>query len=125
MKKITSKEVLYDYDYSADNLGIKVNHSFQYGETIEMEDGLLLDLDVNDVPTSLEILDASKRFNLPKDSLKNIVFLNVEICIDDKSIVINAVIGVLIDNVKNKQSIESFACNNYNIPNSVTQLALV
>ena len=85
----------------------------------------MLDLDVNDVPTSLEILDASKRFNLPKDSLKNIVFLNVEICIDDKSIVINAVIGVLIDNVKNKQSIESFACNNYNIPNSVTQLVLV
>ena len=75
MKKITSKEVLYDYDYSADNLGIKVNRDFQYGETIEMEDGLLLDFDVNDVPTSLEILDASKRFNLPKDSLKNIVFL--------------------------------------------------
>lgn len=31
-----------------------------------MDDGLLLDFDVNNSPISLEILDASKRFNLKR-----------------------------------------------------------
>lgn len=54
-------------------LGVKVNRKFQYKETVEMDDSILLDFDVNDVPTSLEILDVSKRFNLPKNSLKSCV----------------------------------------------------
>ena len=61
-----------------------------------MDDGLLLDFDVDNVPVSLEILDASKRFNLTRESLKNIIFFKMEVSIDEKSISLKAVVGVLI-----------------------------
>ena len=69
-------EVICRYDSDADILGIKVNHDFSYEETVEMDDGMLLDFDVDNVPVSLEVLDASQRFNLPKESLNNIVCFN-------------------------------------------------
>lgn len=89
-----------------------------------MDDGLLLDFDVNNSPISLEILDASKRFNL-KESLNNIVFFKMEVSADDKSISLNAVICVLIDDIENTQNIESFTSNSSHIPNIFAELALV
>ena len=62
----------YMYDYSSDVLGVKVKNDFIYHETVELEDGVLLDFDKNDVPVSLEIMDASKRFNIPKSSLNHL-----------------------------------------------------
>ena len=72
LKENNTQEVIYKYDSSSDILGIKVNRDFTYDETVEMDDGLLLDFDVNNVPVSLEILDASKRLNLPKKCFNNI-----------------------------------------------------
>ncbi len=34
----------YMYDYSSDVLGVKVKNDFIYHETVELEDGVLLDL---------------------------------------------------------------------------------
>lgn len=48
------------YDESADILGIKATRDFTYHETIELDEGLLLDFDEDNVPTALEIHDASK-----------------------------------------------------------------
>ena len=75
---------MYDYDEFCDNLGIKIDEKFKYLESVEMEDGIILDFDVNNRPVSLEILDASKRLNIPKESLNNIVFFKME---DRKSVV--------------------------------------
>ena len=58
--KDNSFEVEYKYDSSVDVLAVKVKRDFTYNETIEMDEGVLLDFDVNNVPISLEILDASK-----------------------------------------------------------------
>ena len=69
-----SYEVIYRYDIDSDILGIKVNRDFQYDETIEMDDGILLDFDIDNIPTALEIHDASKRLNVPPESLNNIFF---------------------------------------------------
>ena len=49
-------EVEYFYNKSIDTLGIKVKRDFQYWETIEMDEGILLDFDINNVPNALEIL---------------------------------------------------------------------
>ena len=103
----------YMYDYSSDVLGVKVKNDFIYHETVELEDGVLLDFDKNDVPVSLEIMDASKRFNIPKSSLN-----------DYKFITINVVIGVLIHNNENKQILESFTVNKYGIPNITADLTI-
>ena len=124
MRESDSQEVVYSYDSSSDTLAIKATRNFKYNETVEMDDGIFLDFDVYYVPASLEIFDASKRLDLDCESLRNIVCLQVDICIDEKSISINATIGVLIDDVEDKRIFESFAGNYVNIPEIVTSLAL-
>lgn len=119
------QEVICRYDVASDILGVKSTKKFEYRETIEMGDGLLLDFDVDNVPVSLEILDASKRFNLSCESLNNIVFFKMEVCIEDKSISLKAILGVLVDNVENIQDIESFTSNHNHYPNGISELALI
>ena len=112
------------YDYSSDVLGVKVKNDFIQHETVELEDGVLLDFDKNDVPVSLEIMDASKRFNIPKSSLNDLKFFNMTVVVDNKFITINVVIGVLIHNNENKQILESFTVNKYGIPNITADLTI-
>lgn len=114
----------YMYDYSLDVFGVKVKNDFIYHETVELEDGVLLDFDKNDVPVSLEIMDASKRFNIPKSSLNDLKFFNMTVVVDNKFITINVVIGVLIHNNENKQILESFTVNKYGIPNITADLTI-
>ena len=125
MRENNIQEVICRYDVASDILGVKSNKKFEYRETIEMDDGLLLDFDVDNVPVSLEILDASKRFNLPCEGLNNIVFFKMEVCIEDKSISLKAILGVLVDNVENIQDIESFTSNHNHYPNGISELALI
>ena len=122
MNKKNSYEVEYMYDESADILGIKATRDFTYHETIELDEGLLLDFDEDNVPTALEIHDASKRLNVPKNSLNELIFFHMKVIVDAKSISINAIFGVLIHNKENKQELESFTSNNYNIPNMEADL---
>ena len=114
----------YMYDYSSDVFGVKVKNDFIYHETVELEDGVLLDFDKNDVTVSLEIMDASKRFNIPKSSLNDLKFFNMTVVVDNKFITINVVIGVLIHNNENKQILESFTVNKYGIPNITADLTI-
>lgn len=114
----------YMYDYSSDVFGVKVKNDFIYHETVELEVGVLLDFDKNDVPVSLEIMDASKRFNIPKSSLNDLKFFNMTVVVDNKFITINVVIGVLIHNNENKQILESFTVNKYGIPNITADLTI-
>ena len=120
-----SYEVEYMYDESADILGIKATRDFTYHETIELDEGLLLDFDEDNVPTALEIHDASKRLNVPKNNLNELIFFNMKVIVDAKSISINAIIGVLIHNRENKHELESFTSNHYNIPNIETNLVTI
>lgn len=122
MNEKNSYEVEYMYDESADILGIKATRDFTYHETIELDEGLLLDFDEDNVPTALEIHDASKRLNVPKNSLNELIFFHMKVIVDAKSISINAIFGVLIQNNENKQELESFTSNNYNIPNMEADL---
>ena len=85
----------------------------------------MLDFDVNKVPVSLEILDASRMFNLPRDSFENVVFFKMEVCVEEKSISLNAVVCVLLNDIENTQNIASFTSNINNLPNMDVKLALV
>jgi len=44
------QEVICRYDVASDILGVKSTKKFEYRETIEIDDGLLLDFDVDNVP---------------------------------------------------------------------------
>ena len=45
-----SFEVDYRYDYSYDVLAIKVTRPFKYDKTVEMDEGVLLDFDEENIP---------------------------------------------------------------------------
>jgi hypothetical protein len=60
-----------------------------------------VDFDVENIPTALEMHDASKRFNVPKKSLENILFLKINISVDINSICIDAIFGLLVQNAEN------------------------
>ena len=117
-----SFEVTYKYDLSSDILGIKVKRDFIYNETVEIKEGLLLDFDKDNVPVSLEIHDASKLFNIPKHSLKKPFLFNMDIAVNEKFITLIISVGFLIYNKENKQIIEEYTLNRYNIPNIETKL---
>lgn len=117
-----SFEVDCIYDFSADVLAVKVKRDFVYNETIEMDEGVLLDFDIGNVPVSLEILDASKCFNMPKDCLENIFSFNMNVCVTDESIKINVTVGVLIQSRHEDSVLESFIDNYANIPSMETAL---
>ena len=119
-----SYEVVYKYDVDSDILGIKVDRDFEYDETIEMDDGLLLDFDIDNIPTALEIHDASKRLNVPPESLNNILFLKVNISVDVNSICINALFGLLIKDIENECPIHSITSNFSHIPEIEAQLVI-
>ncbi len=125
MSENNMQELIYKYDGHADILGVKVNRKFHYGETVEMDEGILLDFDVNKVPVSLEILDASKRFNLPRDGFENVVFFKMEVSVEEKSISLNAVVCVLLNDIESTQNSASFTSNINNLPNMDVKLALV
>ena len=123
-EKYNSYGVVYKYDGVSDILGIKVTRDFQYEETIEMDDGLLLDFDINNIPTALEMHDASKRLNVPPESLNNILFLKMNISVDANSIAINAIFGLLIKNIENEYLIHSITSNFSNIPEIEAELII-
>lgn len=110
-----SFEAEYKYDISSDILGVKVKRDFIYNETVEMDEGILLDFDIDSIPISLEILDASQRFNVSKDSLQKAVFFNIHINIDEKSICLNV-------NKEKEHFIKKFTSNQNNIPNMEIEL---
>ena len=119
-----SFEAVCKYDEGSDILGIKVDCDFQYDQTIEMDDGLLLDFDINHVPTALEMHNASKRLNVPPESLNDILFLKMKISVDINSIIINAIFGLSIKNVENQYPIHSITSNFTHIPEIEVQLII-
>ena len=118
-----SFEVDYRYDYTYDVLAIKVTRPFEYDKTVEMDEGVLLDFDVGNVPVSLEILDASKRLNVPKYSLKNLIDFKMSVSVNDKSICICANFKVMLHNKEQSPILESFTSNYSNIPSMETEFA--
>ena len=124
LKENKTYGAVYKYDLVSDILGIKVNRDFQYDETVEMDDGLLLDFDVDNIPTALEMHDASKRLNVPPESLNNILFLKMNISVDVNSITINAIFGLLIKNIENEYPIHSITSNFTHIPEIEAELII-
>lgn len=124
-KENNSFEVEYMYDITSDIMGIKAKRKFNYKESIEMNEGILLDFDKDNIPVSLELHDASKRFNVPKYALKDPVFLNMDVNVNEKIIIVNLNIVTLVHNKKKEHVIEEYTSNYSNIPNIETELCIV
>ena len=111
-----SFELDYSYDASFDILVVKVKRDFTYAKTVEMDVGVLLDFDINNLPISLEILDASKIFKVPKGSLNNPSSFNMKVCVNEDSIKIDVIMEVVIDYHHENTKLDSLVNNYANIP---------
>ena len=118
-----SFELDYSYDSSCDVLVVKVKRDFTYAKTVEMDVGVLLDFDINNVPISLEILDASKIFKVPKGSLNNPSSFNMKVCVNEDSIKIDVIMEVVIDYHHENTKLDSLVNNYANIPSMETTLS--
>lgn len=63
-------EVVKEYNAQSDILFIHKDIEYKYRESVEMDNNVILDFDSDYRPVALEILDASKFFNVNKLSLK-------------------------------------------------------
>jgi len=114
------------YDYHFDVFGIRVKDDYEYKESVELEEGIILDFDKNDIPVALEILDASKIFDVPdKQYLSNRESVNMSIRITDKVISLEIRVMVNIHNNKGVKTMDSSTINNINAPSMKTELTTV
>ena len=113
----------YSYDSSCDVLVVKVKRDFTYAKTVEMDVGVLLDFDINNLPISLEILDASKIFKVAKGSLNNPSSFNMKVCVNEDSIKIDVRMSLLNEYHHENTKLDSLVNNYANIPSMETTLS--
>ena len=80
----------YEYDYEYDLIDISIVESAKYEKSIDISNGIILDLDENAFPAALEIISASKILGIDKQYLESpnidmTIVISVElICIEVK-----------------------------------------
>jgi uncharacterized protein YuzE len=114
------------YDYHFDVFGIRVKDDYKYKESLELEEGIILDFDEDNFPVALEILDASKILKIPdKQYLNNRKSVKMNICITDEIISLEVEVGVIIHHKNDIKILDSSAINDIKAPAMKTELASV
>ena len=104
-----------EYDYLLDIYTITVRKNFKFGKSLELEEGVILDFDENNVPISIEIIDISKRLGINKNILKS---ANTQMRIICNKTILEVKINFLykIHEKEFNETIRSKIANNYNLP---------
>lgn len=118
-----NSNIEYMYDSKFDVLGIRFGKDYNYSESIEITEGVILDFDTENNPVAIEILDAFKILKVPKFSLNNIKSIRLSIVINEELIKINLMLGVIIHNKRKEETINAFTANVQRMPNIDTELA--
>ena len=115
---VVKKNVCYSYDYDLDVAVITVDEDYKYKESIRLDFGVYLDIDINNKPVSLEIVDISKILDVNKDKLINPkIIMSILI----KSGLIQVSVLFNLNNIEEEYT--KNIANDLNIPDSQTILA--
>ena len=114
----------YVYDYEYDLMDITIDESFRYDKSIDITNGIILDLDVNGFPAVLEIISASKIFGIDK---QNLISPNIDlaIIISDDLICIELKITYFVSKHEQDVCFKQNLANNYGIPAMETVFSTV
>ena len=123
MGEIMNNQVVYDYDYVGDSLFIYCIDSYEYDVSLELDNDVILDFDINGKPVAFEFLNASKIFNLDKSYFKNLVKINIQSNITEDLISLKVQLLVLVHNKNQVFDINRITSNLSNIPVMETVLA--
>lgn len=104
-----------DYDQSLDVYTITVDEEFEFGKSLEIEDGVILDFDKNNIPISIEILDISKRLDIKKQEVASSEIAMKIIC-DGELLEISIVFIYRVHDEEFEKTIDSKLINTFNIP---------
>ncbi|WP_409200473.1 DUF2283 domain-containing protein [Methanobrevibacter sp. DSM 116169] len=114
----------YDYDYQYDVMNIGMIDKYDYKETLELDKGVFLDFDKNNIPVNLEIIDASKIIKLDKNNL-NKAKIKMTISVKNGLISVKVIFGFKLHNKLVSESIVKNIANNYNIPEMEANIATI
>ena len=109
---IPTNQLKYDYDEKGDSLLICLINHDKYKVSVELDNGAILDLDINNKPFALEFLDASELFNINKSYLKDSIEITVKLKVTRYLICLNCTVS------SNNQSfnVNAMALNSNNVP---------
>lgn len=117
-KENVRKTFLMDQDYDAQNdtLFWYIADDYDYKKSIRMNKDVILDMDQKNVPVALEILHASKVFNVNKFSLTQPVGIDMQIKVEKDVITLEATFLVQIRQKAELKPVRAHAANRLNLP---------
>lgn len=116
MNRVRKFDLKYSYDGEVDSIHIKITEDYEYKESLELEDGIILDFSTEGIPMGLEILDISELFSVEKECFENIENINISIDITNFSISLNLLIEVLSKNQVVNQPFSTITKNTIHVP---------
>lgn len=112
----------YDYDLENDSIFFYGGDK-KYRSSVDL-DGIILDISEDSDIMAIEILDASKRFNLAKEDLRNIKYFEANIEISEENIKITMKMSVSKRNKLVDKGLNALGLNSMNLPISKQGIAL-
>jgi len=112
----------YDYDFENDSIFFYGGNK-QYRSSVDL-DGIILDISEDIDIMAIEILDASKRFNLAKEDLRSIKYFEASIEISEENIKITMKMSVSKRNKMVDKGLNALGLNSMNLPISKQGIAL-
>ena len=123
MNDIKNCKGFCEYCDESDALFIHDKKDYIYDSSIELDYGIILDYDHDGIPVAIELLNASKIFKIPKDSLQTIDKLEVHVKVNEKSIHLELNFEVSLNNKKQNCSLDSLKYNNLSLPNTEVKIS--
>lgn len=119
---MNGNKVTYDYDHKEDSLFIYCDEPYEYEVSLELDNDVILDLDINGKPVAFEFLNASKVFNLEKSYFNNMVKISIQSYITEESISLKVQLIVLVHNRNQVFDVNRITSNLNHIPSMETAL---
>ena len=116
MSQVKNFNLKYLYDIEVDCIHIKITDDYRYRESLELEEGIILDFSQEGIPVALEILDISELFSVKKECFNNIEDIKISIDITNSSISLKMLIVALNNDVKVNQPFSTITKNLINVP---------
>ena len=77
---------IYSYDDVADAIFVSMPVDYEYEGVMKVADGVFLEYDVDKKPKAIEIINASRKFEMDKDDLIDFNKLRLEFVVDKNMI---------------------------------------
>lgn len=123
MSSIKIFKAYYEYNDEVDALFIHNKKDYIYDSSIELDQNTILDYDPEGIPVAIELLNTSKIFKVPKNSLKAIDNLHVYVNVTEKSISLEVSFEICLDDKKQKYFFDSLKSNSILLPNIELKIA--